>query len=190
MNYTLYRTPLVVTCIVLAGLSTAGCALTSEIARTKRYLETETDADFDPGVVVSIGPGLFQTAGRITQWVDDEDAHRAGRMVQGIRRIKAGVYPTNRAPDFDALDIPEMGRFKRKGWKTALEVQDDGERSWLLYRERSRHVNDLFLVHVSESELVLARIQGDLDTLLDVSLEEIERELYAGGWIERDSLAH
>lgn len=152
----------------------SGCIYTSEISKTRKVLEEEMDADFDTGIVLSMGPGLFQTAGWITQYVDDEDAQMASRLAYGIRRIKAGVYPIDYLPDLEDLDLPELDRFKRKGWKPALKVEDDDEVSWLLYRERKGRVHDLFVVAFTDDELVLARLQGNLDELLNIALTESE----------------
>ncbi len=157
-------------------LISSGCAYTSEISKTRKVIEEETDSDFDTGVVVSMGPGLFQTAGWIANYVDDEDAQLASRLAYGIRRIKAGIYPVESIPDLEEFDIPEMDRFKRKGWKPALKVEDFNEVSWLLYRERHGRVSDLFVVVLTEDELVLARLQGNLDELLNVALTEVEED--------------
>ena len=162
--------------VIIIGLAASGCIYTSEIAKTRKAIEDETDADFDTGVVFSMGPGLFKTAGWITQYVDDADAQQASRIAYGIRRVKAGIYPVDVPPDFDTFNIADMNRFMRKGWKPALKVEDDDEVSWLMYRERKGRVHDLFVVVLTEDELVLARLQGNLDELLNVALIEVEKD--------------
>jgi hypothetical protein len=161
------------------GLLLSGCVYTSEIAKTRKAIEDEPDARIDTGIIVGVGPGLFQTAGWLVGIVDDAEAQEVGRVVSGIRRVKAGVYPVSEMPDLEQLDLPSMTRFKRKGWRVALKVEDYGEVSWLLYRERHHRVHDLFVISVTEDELVLARIQGHLDALLDYALLEVEDE---HGW--------
>lgn len=162
--------------IIVASLPLSGCFYTSEISKTRRVIEDEVDADFDTGVVISMGPGLFRTAGWITQFIDDADAEKASRIAYGIRRIKAGVYPVSYLPDMDELNLPEMKHFRRRGWKVAIKVEDRDEVNWLLYRERRHRVNDLFVISLTEDELVLARIQGNLDELLNFALIEVEKD--------------
>ena len=162
--------------VLLTALTLSGCIYTSEIAKTRKAIEVEMDADFDTGVIVSMGPGLFKTAGWITQYVDDDDAQQASRIAYGIRRVKAGIYPVDTPPDFDEFNIAEMDRFMRKGWKPALKIEDSDEISWVMYRERRGHVHDLFVVVLTEDELVLARMQGDLDELLNLALIEVEKD--------------
>ena len=161
---------------IMASFLLSGCFYTSEISKTRRVIENEVDADFQTGVVISMGPGLFRTAGWITQFVDDADAEKASRIAYGIRRIKAGVYPVSYLPDLDELNLPEMKHFKRRGWKVAIKVEDRDEVNWLLYRERRHRVNDLFVISLTEDELVLARIQGNLDELLNFALIEVEKD--------------
>ena len=48
------------------------------------------------------------------------------------------------------------------------------ETAWVLYRVRRDIVHDVYVVYLSDEELVLARIQGHLDELLDYVLYEIE----------------
>ncbi len=154
----------------------SGCAYSSEIKKTRREIEREYDIDTEAGIVVSMGPGLFHTAGFLAKFVDDEDAQMASRLAYGIRRIKAGVYPIDYASDITDMDIPEMEVFKRRDWKVALKVEDYDEVGWILYRERRRRVRDMFVVVLTEEELVLARLQGNLTEMLDLALDEVERE--------------
>jgi len=53
---------------------------------------------------------------------------------------------------------------------------DDEEISWLMYRERHGRVHDLFVVVFTEEEMVLARLQGNLDEMLNIALTEIEED--------------
>ncbi|CAN0591105.1 unnamed protein product [Laminaria digitata] len=45
-----------------------------------------------------------------------------------------------------------------------------------MYRERNRRVRDLFVVVLTEDEMVLTRIQGNLTELLEIALDEIEND--------------
>ena len=170
---------------IACGLSTAGCVYTNEISRTKHDIETHTATELDRGIVLSLGPSLFHTAGWLTGFINESDVRMAGRAVNGIRRIKAGVYPVTYLPEIEELDIPDFDRFKQKGWEVALKVEYHNEVGWLLYRERRRRVRDLFVISLSENELVLARIQGNLDELLNIALVETEDDWNSfGTWAD------
>lgn len=170
-NHLLQVTGLLLACVLLTG-----CAYTNEISRTRHDIEAYSTIDAQTGVVMSLGPGLFHTAGFFAKMVDDQDAQTASRLAYGIRRIKAGVYPLSYKSEFDDLEVPELDRFKRRGWEVALKVEDDEEVGWIMYRERRGRVKDLFVVVLTHSELVLARIQGNLNELLNLALDEVEND--------------
>lgn len=162
--------------ILLIVTTLTGCAYTNEISRTKQDIEHYSSVDAQTGVVLSMGPGLFHTAGFLAKFVDDEDAHTASRLAYSIRRIKVGIYPLTYSSNFADLDVPELQRFKKKGWEVALKVEDHNEVGWILYRERKKRVRDLFVVVLTESELVLVRVQGNLTEFLDLALDEMEKD--------------
>ena len=139
------------TALLLAGLLFTGCAYTNEISRTRHEIEQSSRIDAQTGVVMSLGPGLFHTTGFLAKMVDDEDAQTASRLAYGIRRIKAGVYPLSYKSEFDDLEIPELNRFKRRGWEVALKIEDHEEVGWIMYRERRGRVKDLFVVVLTEA---------------------------------------
>lgn len=167
---------LVVPLLVLFALATAGCSMTNEISNTRKEIEQNTRIDAQTGVVVSLGPGLFQTTGFITKFIDERDAQLASRLAYGIRRIKAGVYPLHHRSSINQLDVPSLPRFQKRGWQPAIKVEADDEVGWIMYRQRGNRVKDMFVVVLTEEEMVLARIQGNLTELLDVALDEIESE--------------
>lgn len=150
--------------------------MTNELAKTSAVIERETDLDLGPGVRISMGPGLFQTAGFLTRYIEDQEAQQISRMVYGIRRVKAAVYPVRDAQNIEDLNLIDLDRFERRGWKPALKVVDRDEIGWLLYRERRGRVHDLFVISVTDDELVLGRLRGNLDELLDFALIESERD--------------
>ncbi|MEM8488443.1 MAG: DUF4252 domain-containing protein [Bacteroidota bacterium] len=167
---------LVVPFLAFFAFVTAGCSLTNEITNTKNEIEQNTRINAHTGIVLSLGPGLFQTTGFVTKFIDERDAQLASRLAYGIRRVKAGVYPLKRRSNINQLDLPSLKRFQRRGWQPAIKVEADHEIGWIMYRQRGNRVKDMFVVVVTEEEMVLARIQGNLTELLDVALDEIESE--------------
>ncbi len=162
--------------LLLFALTATGCSLTNEITNTKREIERNSRIDAQTGIVVSLGPGLFQTTGFVTKFIDERDAQLASRLAYGIRRVKAGVYPLSGRSNLNQVDVPSLDRFQKRGWQPAIKVEADREVGWIMYRERGSRVKDMFVVVLTEDEMVLARIQGNLTELLDVALDEIETE--------------
>jgi hypothetical protein len=161
--------------LILAAI-TSGCMRFNEMTALRRDIAEQTDARFETGVAFSLGSGMTQTASWITRHVDDSDAYLVSRALRDVRRIKGAVHPLDEAGDLDALDARTLPHFTRHGWELALKTVDHGDVSWVFYRERRGSVRDIYTVVLTDSELVLVRVQGHLNALLDLAIEEAEGE--------------
>lgn len=159
--------------ILLVGLpALTGCFYSREIAHVRRDIERQyPEARFERQVVVNAGPVLL----RLSRWVArrvDDDARMAADYLDEVRRVKVGVYRTERLPHLTDLDLPALRRFQRDGWDVAVRVRDDNEAVWVLYRENRRTVRDMYVLVLSDDELVIASIEGHLDRLLQKAIED------------------
>jgi len=172
-NRTGFRRPAVT---IIAGLvlvtSLSGCFYSREMARTRYDIErVNPGMDFKRGVSMNLGPFSLRLARWILRRVDDDDAWEASEYLSEVRRVKAGIYP--RRDNGGELDrMPTLKRFERRGWELAVRANEDGESVMIYYRERNDTVSDMFAVVVSEDELVVARIEGRLNRLLEKAMSD------------------
>ena len=54
---------------------------------------------------------------------------------------------------------------KDDGWEIAVKVKEPGENVWLAYRSRETAIKEIYVVVLSDHELVLVRAEGDIDLL-------------------------
>ncbi len=149
-------------------LTLTGCFYSREIAHIRRDIEREfPGSSFDREFVVTVGPGFFSTVGWLAERVDDHETRRIGEYLTEIRRVKVGVYRTESLPYEGDLELEELQRFRRNGWQVAAKVRDDDELVWVLYRERYEEVRDVFVLALSEDDLVIIRVEGNLNRLLE-----------------------
>lgn len=162
--------------LVLLGtavLMLSGCLYSREIAHTRRDIERHyPDARFEREIIVSLGPGTLRTLGWIAGLVPEDEGRMARAYLGEIERVKVGVYRTEYLPSLEDMDLPTLRRFERDGWEVAVKVRQDDEMVWLLYREDRREVRDLYVLVLSDEELVLARLQGHLDRLLQRAMND------------------
>lgn len=152
--------------LVLLALSSSGCLYSREIAHTRRDIERQVpEVHFEREVVLSLGPMALRTLRWISGLVPEEEAQQASLYLRDVSRVKVGVYRSEDAAALQHLDPIRLRRFERDGWETAVHAQEEGERVWVLYRERRGAIRDLYVVVLNEEELVLARLKGRLDQL-------------------------
>lgn len=169
-----YRYPALLI-LLLGSLATSGCFYSREISHVKRDIERQyPDIEFERGVSVNLGSGTLRSLGWLARRVPEEEAQLASAYLQQIQHIKVGYYPIAYLPslDEDGLDLPALDRFENEGWEVAVKVRDDDELVWVLYRERFDTVRDIYVLVLSDEELVVATIRGRLDQLLELAIED------------------
>ena len=153
--------------IFLGSASFPGCFYSREIAQTRRDIERAyPDAQFKRGVVVSLGPLSLRTIGWISGLVPEDEAQMASDYIREIHRVKVGVYNAEYHFSTEGLDIPTLRRFERGNWEVAARIRDGDEQVWIMYRETADTIRDLFVVVLTEEDLILARVEGHLNRLL------------------------
>jgi uncharacterized protein DUF4252 len=160
--------PLALLVVCLPLLS--GCIYSREIANIRDDIEEIMDARFEREVVVSLGPRMFRTASWIARQVPDVYAQMASDYVGEIDRVKVGVYRVAEQPTSRQLRIDQIPRFRRSGWEVAVRVEEDGQTVWVLYRERHESIRDMLVLVLDDSELVIARVRGHLNELVQMAV--------------------
>lgn len=176
-----FPTPALLVLLLVATVST-GCIYSREVQHTRRDIErANPDLYLRKRFSANVGPVTIRLARWITSAVDDEDANMAARYLRDIRRVKVGVYAVRGS--VDGIDgISELRRFQRSGWDLAAHVREDGEDVWLYYRERGDRVTDMYAIVYSDDELVIARLSGRLNDLVEEAVREQSRASELGDW--------
>ena len=159
--------------ILLFSLVSSGCFYSREISRARRDVDRSmTEVDYGRGLSMTLGPISIRMAKWILRRVDDEDAELASAYLSDVRRVKAGVYKVNGYSDGELSGIPALRRFERNGWELAVRTRDHDESVLIYYRERNESVSDMFVVVATNEELVLAKIEGRLNRLLERAIQD------------------
>ena len=153
-------------------LASSGCIYSREIQHTRREIErANPELDLDRQISANVGPVTLRFARWITSRVDDEDARLASKYLRDIRRVKVGVYNV-RTPDVRLGGVSELRRFNRPGWELAASIREDGENTWISYRERRGKITDVYAIVHSDDELVIARLSGRLTRMVEEAIRD------------------
>lgn len=145
--------------VLLAVLLTSGCVLRGP-SGIKDHVERSGGRTYHREFGVTLGrAGLG-----ITRWalrVGDEDD--AAIVLKGINKVQVGVYETDhrygpgrpvRAADFQPFE-------------PIVQVREDGEAVLVLALHDDESIRKLLVVVDSEDELVIVRLRGDLDHMIE-----------------------
>ena len=172
--YRLLRAGLALT---LSCLLLSGCLYSREVSRTRHAIERAyPEARFDREVVFSFGP-LSLLSARLLTGLAPSQTEEVRPYLRSLRRVKVGVYRAEGLSSLNTIDLPQVRRLREKGWETLVAVREPEATTWVLYRERRRAVRDLYVLTLSEDELVMVRLKGRLDKLLTHVMREHGGEL-------------
>jgi hypothetical protein len=166
--------------LLFALPAVSGCFYSRELAQTRKALERQHPGmDLDTRFTVTFGPRTM----RFTDWVlhnidgangdSDDDVRRARAYLREVRSVKVGIYHVDRFGSQPASFEPgALDRFDGRGWTLAVAAEDRGDRAWVMYREGWGRITDMFVLAQDDRDLVVLRLEGRLDNLLRLALED------------------
>ena len=164
--------------LVCVALSTSSCVWTPELSRVASDLERQLpDAKFDKEFSVSLGPMALGFARLVSGMVGDDDVRHARDYIKDVTRVQVAVYDTRDMPSMSNLKMPsQLAELEDKGWETAVKVREDDEAVWVMYRIDDDSIRDLYVVVLSDEELVIVKATGQLDRIMARALIDAEHE--------------
>ena len=156
--------------IVLVSLMTgvfSGCLWAPGLDRVRKEIETQLPgARFDRQFALSLGPvslGLAKTIVRLVPGTEE-----AREYLKDVSSIKLAVYEGANIPDRSRLETPRQlaDMVKNDGWEIAVHANQDDEAVWLLYRSDGDVLRDIYIVALTDDQLVLVTAHGNIDELL------------------------
>lgn len=172
------RKPLLLLSLLVASATVLpGCVLSSrQIARTHHAFAAQYPAaHFERDLVLDLGPLSLWMAGTLSRLSGNEEAAKARRYLSYLNRVTVGIYKTKNLP-LDAGSPARLPVLQEDGWQTVVRVREPGEHVWILYRPRRQKekpsLRDLYVLTLSEKELVMVRLRGRLVPLVQRYLAE------------------
>jgi len=161
------RAPIAAILLGLLVPLVSGCFYSREIAVTQREVARQLpEVEFRRQFMLSLGPGSVGAVSGIGSFIPHPEARAVTGYFRDLRRVKIGVFKLE--GDSMAAVSPSMIRhMQNEGWQTAVRVRDDdGGLVSVLYRERYDEVRDLYIFSLDESDLVMAKVSGNLTALV------------------------
>lgn len=166
--------------LLILSVSLTGCIFSREMASLQRDIQDQNpDLRLRRNFVLSVGSGSIHTLESIVSLLDDEDAQRAAAYLHDVDRIRLGIYDVEWKDDPRPLDVEGVNRFRAERWERALVIREDDTVAHLLYRPRRNSIRDLYLLAMTDDQLIAIRFQGNLERILTHALQDRHRFLRA-----------
>jgi hypothetical protein len=156
----------------VVGLS-SGCFWAPNLAGVRKDIERQLPgATFDKEIELSLGPVSLAFARLITGLIPD--AREARPYLNNVSRIEVAVYTVDGMPSAEQVTTPaELRKLQESGeWEMAVKVHDGDDRVWVMYRIAKDSIEDIYVVVLSDDELVLVKAHGNLERVAAYAISE------------------
>ena len=166
-------TPIAIVILIVVVGAASGCLWAPDLAMVRKDIERQLPGvSFDKEIELTLGPISLAFARLITRITPD--AQDASSYLRDVSRIELAVYNTENMPPANAVTMPE--RLKKmtesEGWELAVKVRDQDELAWVLYRLDDDTIRELYVVVVSDEELIMVKAEGRLERLVARALSD------------------
>lgn len=168
-----FSTPIVVVLLIVMAGAASGCLWAPDLAMVRKDIEHQLPGvRFDKEMELSLGPVSLAFARLLTRITPD--AEDASGYLRDVSRIELAVYNTEDMPPANTVTMPErlQKMTESEGWEMAVKVRDDDELAWILYRLDDETVRELYVVVMSDEELVMVKAEGHLERLVARALSD------------------
>ena len=159
--------------VLLFPMVLGGCIYSREITHIRDDVEDALDVEFERDFVIVIGRRTFGSLGWVARRVPDTISRMAGDLLAEIDRVKVGVFHTEDEGS-RSLAVDDMPRFRGSDWRAAVRVREEDATVWVMYRERHGFVRDMLVMTLDGRELVIVRIEGRLDALVEQAIADAD----------------
>jgi len=162
---------------VLAGiLAGSGCGLAFYRGPSgmEGALEKQLDCELNRDFGLKLGFLMAPLASSIVRKTADTEDEAFLRELH-LRKVGVAVFHVeNQGSEVRRLDPAKLGL---SGWNTLARVKQDGEQLLVMSKpEKAGGIRNVVLVSYDGDEVVLVRIKGDLDKLVQAAAEAAARE--------------
>lgn len=163
--------------ILTAALVSTGCGLAfyRGPAGMEGALERQLDCELNRDFGLKLGFLTAPLASGIVRKVADDEGDEAFLKDLHLRKVAVAVFRVEDQGDHvRGLDPKKLGL---SGWDTLVRVKESGEQVLVMSRPgRGGGIKDVVVVSYSGDEVVLVRLKGDLDRLVQAAAEAAARD--------------
>ncbi len=159
--------------LILSAFLLTGCfGINFRFANIRNTLIEDLDCRFNKEIEFSVGPVGIMFAGAFVRFTDEDI--ELEEILDGISRVQVGVYkPLDFIGDDLSLSVPDdLNRdLSDNGWKSIVKSTGGGELTGIYIKYNHEKPVSMLIVSLTQKELVIAEVTGDLEKISEVIAE-------------------
>ncbi len=171
MNFN--KIKLIIIFVSIALISTSCIGVNREFKNIRSQILDNLDDDFDRQIEFSVGPVGFFVASQFVKFADTEE--NVDEMLSKVKNIHVGIY--DRLSNFSKPSLSLLrtitNSFVDEDWKSLVKSIDGNEMVGVYVKDHSPDdIEELFVVTLTDDELVLVKLQGSLGSIIEVIIRD------------------
>lgn len=147
----------------------SGCITNPDLGDVSGIFSQEfKPARLETKVRLELGPGLLSLAKLGINLTDSQ----AKEYLSDIRKIELGVYDISGLPSLNKVWEKVSPRMAQEGWQILVKSKDKTNMSLIFYRLKRKGRGWLYLINLDQTKLVLVKVEGKLERLIEKALQE------------------
>lgn len=167
------RTGLIIA--LLALFASSGCT-SFEMTRLRNHIDRDVpEADIGAGYAMSFGRFSMGTARTVLALSDDGDESMAmaRALLRNVKKVQIGRYDVHGRIALNDIPTPSVFEaYEGKGWIPVVTLREPDEVVWVMAKETHDDLRDLLVVVLSDDELVVAKMSGNLTKAVTAAMAE------------------
>ena len=161
--------------VLVACLASSGC-MSLEMTRLRNHIDRDVpEAEIGKGFAMSFGFFTMGTARTVLALSDDgdESTAMARALLRNVKKVKVGRYDVHGRIALNEISTPSILKsYEKGGWIPVVTTREPDEVIWVMAKEKREDLRDLLVVVLSDDELVVARMSGNLTQAVSAAMAE------------------
>ncbi|MFC2084131.1 DUF4252 domain-containing protein [Bacteroidota bacterium] len=161
--------------LVILSLNFSGCiGVNYQFRKIRNHIFDNMNLERQRVIEFSVGPAGLLLAGMVVQFSDVDEP--IDEILGQISRVQVGIYDKTETdmgkPDFSVLrSLSDL--MNKAGWQYIVRTIDGDDMAAVFVRSNYKEeIEQLFVIALSDEELVLVELQGDLEEIVEIAIRE------------------
>ena len=159
--------------LLIIFISTSCIGVNREFKNIRSQILDNLDDDFDRQIEFSVGPVGFFVASQFVKFADTEE--NIDEILSKVKNIHVGIY--DRLSNFSKPSLSLLKNITNsivdENWKSLVKSIDGNEMVGVFVKDiNPDEIEELFLVTLTNEELVLVKLQGKLGSIIEVIIRD------------------
>ncbi len=159
--------------LLLIFISTSCIGVNREFKNIRSQILDNLDDDFDRQIEFSVGPVGFFVASQFVKFADTEE--NVDEILSKVKNIHVGIY--DRLSNFSKPSLSLLKNITNsivdENWKSLVKSIDGNEMVGVFVKDMNpENIEELFVVTLTDEELILVKLQGNLGSIIEVIIRD------------------